>query len=44
MKLTIKTLKGAKFDLQVEESLTVAQVKTVIVRETVLSKGGNALA
>jgi hypothetical protein len=32
MKLTVKTLKGAKFDLEVEESLTVAQVKTRIVR------------
>jgi len=34
MKLTVKTLKGGKFDVQVEESHTVAQVKGVIVRRT----------
>ena len=32
MKLTVKTLKGVKFDVQVEDSHTVAQVKDVIVR------------
>jgi hypothetical protein len=31
MKLTIKTLKGEKFDVQVEETNTVAEVKTIIV-------------
>ena len=32
MKLTVKTLKGDKFDVQVEDSHTVAQVKNEIVR------------
>ena len=32
MKLTVKTLKGGKFDVQVEDSHTVAQVKNAIVR------------
>jgi hypothetical protein len=31
MKLTIKTLKGEKFDVQVEEGNTVAEVKGIIV-------------
>lgn len=32
MKLTVKTLKGGKFDVQVEDTHTVAQVKGAIVR------------
>ena len=39
MKLTVKTLKGGKFDVQVEESHTVAQVKGVIVRSAFLLVG-----
>ena len=31
MKLLVKTLTGGKFDIQVEESNTVAEVKAVIV-------------
>jgi hypothetical protein len=33
MKLTVKTLKGGKFEVQVEETNTVAQVKGIIVRD-----------
>ena len=33
MKVTVKTLKGEKFDVQVNDSHTVAQVKGVIVSE-----------
>lgn len=32
MKLTVKTLKGGKFPIEVEDSSTVAAVKTTIVR------------
>lgn len=32
MKLTVKNLKGEKFDVEVEESLTVQEVKSAIVR------------
>lgn len=32
MKLTVKTLKGNKFEIEVDDSKTVAEVKTVIVR------------
>jgi len=35
MKLTVKTLKGGKFDIHVEESQTVAQVKGIIVRPSI---------
>lgn len=31
MKLTVKNLKGEKFEIEVEESQTVEQVKVVIV-------------
>jgi hypothetical protein len=31
MKLTVKNLKGEKFEVEVDESLTVEQVKGVIV-------------
>ncbi len=31
MNLTVKTLKGGKFTIEVDPSSTVAQVKTVIV-------------
>ena len=31
MQLTVKTLKGGKFTIEVENSNTVAEVKTVIV-------------
>ena len=31
MNLTVKTLKGGKFTIEVEATSTVAQVKTVIV-------------
>jgi hypothetical protein len=31
MKLLVKTLKGGKFEIQVEESMTVTEVKGVIV-------------
>jgi hypothetical protein len=33
MKLLVKTLKGGKFEVQVEETNTVAQVKGIIVRD-----------
>ena len=33
MKLTVKTLKGGKFDIDVEVTQTVAQVKEVIVSQ-----------
>ena len=33
MKLTVKTLKGGKFEVEVEDSLTVEQVKSVIVSD-----------
>lgn len=36
MKLTVKTLQGGKFQVDVEESTTVAELKTVIVRVVVL--------
>lgn len=32
MKLTVKTLKGGKFEVEVEDSNTVEQVKGIIVR------------
>jgi hypothetical protein len=32
MKLTVKTLKGGKFEINVDEASTVEQVKAVIVR------------
>jgi hypothetical protein len=32
MKLTVKTLKGEKFDVLVEETHTILQVKEIIVR------------
>jgi hypothetical protein len=32
MKLLVKTLKGGKFEVQVEGTNTVAQVKGIIVR------------
>ena len=31
MQLAVKTLKGEKFEVTVEESHTIAQVKTIIV-------------
>jgi hypothetical protein len=31
MKLTVKTLKGGKFQVEVEDTNTVAQVKEIIV-------------
>lgn len=31
MKLTVKTLKGEKFDVQVEDNNTVQEVKAIIV-------------
>lgn len=37
MKLTVKTLKGAKFDVEVDESHTVDQAKSAIVRNLSLS-------
>lgn len=33
MKLLVKTLKGGKFEIKVDETSTVAQVKATIVRE-----------
>ena len=37
MNLTVKTLKGGKFTIEVEASNTVAEVKTVIVSYDVVS-------
>ena len=37
MNLTVKTLKGGKFTVEVEASNTVAEVKTVIVSYDVVS-------
>lgn len=33
MKLTVKTLKGGKFEVEVDDALTVEQVKDAIVRK-----------
>lgn len=35
MKLTVKTLKGGKFEVEVDESKTVAEVKGIIVRSLI---------
>lgn len=32
MKLTVKTLKGVKFEVEVDDASTIDQVKTAIVR------------
>ena len=40
MKVTVKTLKGAKFAIEVEEAQTMADVKAVIVGATSSSSGG----
>ena len=34
MKLLVKTLTGGKFDVEVQESNSVAEVKTIIVSST----------
>ena len=36
MKLTVKTLKGNKFEVEVDDSKLVSDVKTIIVRITFL--------
>jgi hypothetical protein len=36
MKLAVKTLKGEKFQVEVEESMTMEQVKGVIVRSYIV--------
>ena len=40
MRLTVKTLKGGKFTIEVENSNTVAEVKTAIVSYVVLCVNG----
>lgn len=44
MKLTVKTLKGGKFDVQVEDTHTVAQVKGAIVRFYLIAAAEKAAA
>lgn len=41
MKLTVKTLKGAKFEVEVDESQTVQDAKSAIVRIVVFMQQPN---